>query len=664
MVDDEDLTERITSDEPSAEQTSGEGDVETEPSGNPSSDVQLVGEDTLPAPSLPRPVAKRGKSDQPRPLSLEVGEQIDDFEVIETLGRGAFGVVYLARQLSLDRRVALKVTANEGSEGRTMARLEHDHIVQVFSETVDETGRLRLLCMQLVPGASLEDAIHAVHDVASNQGGWSGADYLAAIDARSKVSDAFDPSALRDRQLLAEANNVETSAWVGARLAEAINFAHANGVLHRDIKPANVLINQYGRPMLADFNISFRSVAEDAEKDEGDTTFGGTLAFMAPEHLDAFDHTTGVKPEEVDERSDIYSLAMVVYELLTGKPPFTSPQRDVSRSQYVGVLARWRRSAPAPIESGPPSARKVLEHTVAKSLSPAKDDRHQTGKQFAAALDGCRRLASVERQTPETSWFAKSVARHPLIWSAMLIFLPHVIGSVVNVAYNRLQIIGLLKEEGQQDFFWNLVIGYNVIIYPLAVASLIYLLKPVFTVWKSLESPYRIPAEQVAVARRAAVRLPVWVLIISAIGWLPGGILFPTLLNHFRPEIDAHVFVHFLISFTFSGLIAVAYSFCGMQYLLLRVLYPRLWTDATDFQTFAAKELAGTSWRLWFIETAAYVVPFAANILWALLVSEGGAIPLQSLILSLAFLGLAGTAVVRVATGAMAKTQTVLTGRS
>jgi len=662
MVDDDDPTERLPGGKPQAKKADRSDQAETEPSSGPSSDVRLAAEDTLPAPSMPQPVAKRAPSDSPHHLNLSAGDQVDDFEVIEVLGRGAFGVVYLARQKSLDRRVALKITANEGSEGRTMARLEHDHVVQVFSESVDETGTLRLLCMQLVPGASLEAAIREVHQLAQQRGGWSGGDYLAAIDGRSKVSDVFDPSALRDRQLLAEANDVETAAWVGARLAEAINFAHANGVLHRDIKPANVLINQYGRPMLADFNISFRSVAEGAEGDEGDTTFGGTLAFMAPEHLEAFDHSSGVKPDEVDERSDIYSLAMVVYELLTGKPPFTSPKRDVSRTHYVGVLARWRRSAPAPIEAGPPCARKVLEHTIAKSLSPAKPDRHQTGEQFAAALDGCRRLASVERVAPETSWFTKSAIRHPLLWSVLLIFLPQVIGSVVNISYNRLQIVGLLT-EAQQTTFWHLVNGYNAIVYPLAVAALVYLIRPVFSVWKSLESPYRLPAEQVRSARLAAVRLPVWVLIIAAIGWLPGGFLFPALLNYLEGPVDGHVFVHFLISFAFSGLIAVAYSFCGMQYLVLRVLYPRLWTDATDFQFIASQELTGTNWRIWFIEAAAYVVPFVANMSFVLLVSEGGAIPLQTLIVSLAFLGLAGTAVVRVATGAMAKTQTVLTGR-
>src|SRR6516165_3659133 len=83
------------------------------------------------------------------------GLEFDDFRIVRALGEGAFGQVLLAQQLSLDRLVALKVTANCGQEGRTLASLEHEHIVQVFSERVDSTGRVRWLCMQYVPGTTL-----------------------------------------------------------------------------------------------------------------------------------------------------------------------------------------------------------------------------------------------------------------------------------------------------------------------------------------------------------------------------------------------------------------------------------------------------------------------------------------------------------------------------
>src|SRR5262245_58215757 len=86
----------------------------------------------------------------------DVGDQYADFELIRVLGAGSFARVFLARQLSLDRQVALKISANRGSEARTLASLEHDHIVQIFSEIVDRERNLRLLCMQYVPGATLD----------------------------------------------------------------------------------------------------------------------------------------------------------------------------------------------------------------------------------------------------------------------------------------------------------------------------------------------------------------------------------------------------------------------------------------------------------------------------------------------------------------------------
>src|SRR5882757_7906850 len=113
-------------------------------------------EGTAAAPSFPKPLPAVESAIQPgSPSLLAVGQIIGDFEIVDLLGRGAAGAVYLARQQSLGRRVALKITQNIGNEARTMATLEHPYIVQVFSETLDEVGGMRMLCMQYVPGATL-----------------------------------------------------------------------------------------------------------------------------------------------------------------------------------------------------------------------------------------------------------------------------------------------------------------------------------------------------------------------------------------------------------------------------------------------------------------------------------------------------------------------------
>ena len=316
--------------------------------------------------------------------------------------------------------------------------------------------------------------------------------------------------------------------------------------------------------MLADFNISFRSAEAGGEPDD---TFGGTLAFMAPEHLEAFDRFNSATPADVDEQSDIYSLGIVIYELLAGKFPFKDPKRDVTRTKFVGVLANWRRAAPAPIQYGEPTPRKVLEHTLAKSLSPDKADRFRTGEEFAAALDGCQRLSEVEKVAPPAISITKAVIRRPLVWAMLLIFLPQVVGSVVNIAYNRYQIVDLLSEP-QQALFTKLVTWYNVIVYPAALATLFFFFRPVFRQWKALQSSERLDAEKVNAVRRAALRLPIWVLIAAAVGWLPGGILFPALLaptarNHQHGSLLALYHIVYLLRMDRGGVLVLWHAVRG-----------------------------------------------------------------------------------------------------
>src|SRR5262249_37830160 len=236
-----------------------------------------------------------------------VGQTVNDFHLLEILGAGSFARVFLARQVSLGRQVALKVSRNRGQEARTLAILEHEHIVRVFSEVVDREHDLRLLCMQYVPGATLEKVIEAVRYLPLRQRG--GRAILDFLDAKVSAQTALDLGALRDREALAGMDHIEAGCWMGARLAEALAHAHGQGVLHRDIKPANVLLNRYGRPLLVDFNVAGGQFCEGR-----DALFGGTLAYMSPEHLDAFNPDDFTPIEAVDARSDVYALGLVLYE--------------------------------------------------------------------------------------------------------------------------------------------------------------------------------------------------------------------------------------------------------------------------------------------------------------------------------------------------------------
>lgn len=323
---------------------------------------------------------------------LARGDRIDDFEILELLGEGTFAHVYLARQLSLERRVALKVTAHRGDEARTLARMEHDHVVTVYSETVDAARGLRLLCMQYVPGTTLERIIRALRE--RDRKTWSGQVILDVIDAQSVGPATFHPTALRDREMLAGADYFESVCWIGSRLAEAIDYAHAQGVLHRDVKPSNILVNPYGRPLLADFN-----VAVSGWRPGQSQALGGTLAYMAPEHLDAFNPETAPAARAVDERSDIYSLGVVLYEMLTGSRPFAPGVSSDARAALHTLAQERRRAAPSPRGEWT-EVPELLDRAVRRCLDPEPERRYQTGAALARALEGCRAQRRLERDLP------------------------------------------------------------------------------------------------------------------------------------------------------------------------------------------------------------------------------------------------------------------------
>ena len=121
-----------------------------------------------------------------------------------------------------------------------------------------------------------------------------------------------------DRQELAGLDHVDAVCFIGSRLADALAHAHRQGLLHRDIKAGNVLVSQYGRPLLVDFNMA----ETEATLASGDSMFGGTLPYMAPEHIDAFNPGHAASTSVVTAASDQYSLGVLVYELAAGRLPF------------------------------------------------------------------------------------------------------------------------------------------------------------------------------------------------------------------------------------------------------------------------------------------------------------------------------------------------------
>ena len=585
-----------------------------------------------------------------------VGEQIGDFELLKLLGTGSFGRVYLARQVTLNREVAVKVTSNRGSEARTLARLEHDHIVQVFSETLEGERNLRLLCMQLIPGTTLARIIFEIHKRPRQE--WSGKAILEAIDELTAHPAAFHPAALRDRDMLEDADYYQAVCWMISRLAEALDYAHSRNVLHRDIKPANILVNHYGRPFLADFNLSLRVM-------EGETTqsqFGGTLVYMAPEHLDAFRGAKEAAIGAVSERADIYSLGMVLFEMLAGERAFG----DLGSEKDAGILARKlaeRRRASVPlVREANPEIPEYLEGTVARCLMPSPDDRYTNAQVLARSLDGCRELRRIQRELPAPGPMTHLAMRYPFTLLVAFALLPHVLGSMVNISYNEMQIAGDLS-PAQNRIFLRLIVAYNLAVYPFCFWACYRLVGPVWRAWRDRGVEHA-QCPEPSWTRRRALSLPLWAVGLACLGWLPGGIFFPAAISYFDGPVDLDLFGRFVISFTLSGLIAATYSFFGIEFVVLRILYPYFWPNVRDVQQVIGQEIRPQDRRLKIFQFLAGVIPLAGAFLLVAVGPEvSSARGFRLLLTGLIVLGMVGFGVAMWVNQLLSFTLAVLTRR-
>ncbi len=369
----------------------------------------------------------------------EAGRDFVGFHLVEELGRGAFGRVFLAHQGDLaNRPVALKVSTDLQGESQTLAQLQHTNIVPIYS--VHWATLFQAVCMPYLGGTTLFDVIRGLRAAATLPA--SGKHLVSTLNGRksrtreapSRASqdqsagsvpaqsqptaapaeprrDITVPKTILDR--FEGFSYVEAVLWMGARLADGLAHAHERGIVHRDLKPANVLLTDEGQPMLLDFNLSedtkLRSKASAAR-------MGGTLPYMSPEQLAVFQGGKGA----VDARTDLYSLGLILYELLTGKHPFPHRPGPMRRSLPAMTLDRIQPPELRPLNGNVTPA---VESIVRKCLEPDPAKRYQSARELQEDLE--RQLAHQRlKYAPDPSpreRLAKWARRHPRLSSSTTI---------------------------------------------------------------------------------------------------------------------------------------------------------------------------------------------------------------------------------------------------
>lgn len=291
--------------------------------------VETVPPTPLPGTAPARPPTARGPAAAPR---------VPGYEILRELGRGGMGVVYQARQVKLNRVVALKMVlagAHAGAdqlarfhtEAEAVAHLQHPHIVQIYE--VGEHDALPFFSLEFVDGPSLAELI----------GGQP------------------QPVALASRMC--------------QRLARAMAYAHQHGIIHRDLKPANVLLTAEGEPKITDFGLAKRLESDASQTRSG--TLMGTPNYMAPEQARG-------EVREVGPLADVYALGVILYEMLTGRTPFLG-------ASILDTLHLVRTQEPVPPSRLQPKVPRDLETICLKCLEKEPAKRYASAAALADDLD-------------------------------------------------------------------------------------------------------------------------------------------------------------------------------------------------------------------------------------------------------------------------------------
>ncbi len=346
---------------------------------------------------------------RPKPTPFpEAGDTFEEFRLVSLLGRGGTSRVFLARDLSLGgKQVVLKVSLDRGREPQAQGALDHPHIVPVNSVVFGAEG-MRGLSMPYRAGRPLDEVIRRVNPASKPRHAmaiWEALIGPAEVNAGSeqKLSEGAPPAEdagttpTGDRWegfpiratprgdgwegFPIRGSYAQGVAWVVKVVAEALHYAHSRKTFHRDVKPANVLLTIQHGPQLLDFNLA--ESPHSASQAQA-AMHGGTLPYMAPEQIEAF-----LNPDlwgKVGAPADVYSLGLVLREMLTGQAPDV-PAETLAPARAMRVLLDRRPMLDVSVRRSNRAIPHALEAIVARCLAVGVEDRYPDAGTLAEDLD-------------------------------------------------------------------------------------------------------------------------------------------------------------------------------------------------------------------------------------------------------------------------------------
>ena len=327
----------------------------------------------------------------------QVGDRFSGFDLLCEIGVGAFAHVFLAKQHDLaNRHVVLKITASPNTEPQQLARLQHTHVVPINS--VHHASGLQAVCMPYFGPCTLNDALQYIQDRAATSDTAipdTSAVFASSREARtSEVKERLGPLSsehttgaasrpsrrdfeIADRCATASTPEgyVDACVHIGWQIARALNHAHSQGIVHRDLKPANVLLADHGPTMLLDFNLS----DEPEFNRTASFNVGGTLPYAAPENLESL-----INGRRVGIEADLYSLGVILYQLLTLHLPF--PVRPGTSDLTIREMICDRKSGAVAADKYNSNLPPSLIALVEKLLSNNPRDRYQNADELSDDL--------------------------------------------------------------------------------------------------------------------------------------------------------------------------------------------------------------------------------------------------------------------------------------